>query len=106
LRGREHPSGAFRCLAANWRLSGRLSPTSNGAFSFPQQEILEHEISFPTGKQAAAGAARQRAVNSFWSGFAFDQLIERVAVRTRERIERCRPVRSHDTPPTRAILDC
>jgi hypothetical protein len=49
-----------------------------------QQEILDHKFAFAPGKQATAGAACYLAINGFRTGFGFDDLIERVAVRATE----------------------
>jgi hypothetical protein len=85
------------------RLSGKLYPMAGhagqlhpnpslNAGSFTQQEILHDEFAFAPLKRAATSTAgyfrRLRA------GFDFDDLIERVTVRTIKELSAC----SHDTP--------
>jgi hypothetical protein len=73
------------------------------ARSLPQEEILEHELAFPSGKRAAASTARYPAIIRLRSGFDFDDLIERIAVRAREWIERRWPA-AHGYVPIRTGL--
>jgi hypothetical protein len=51
-----------------------------GSRRVPQQEILDHKLTFATGKRTTAGAARNLAIDCFRSGFDFDDLIQRIAV--------------------------
>jgi hypothetical protein len=47
----------------------------------PQQKILVHEPPHASGKRCATIAAGYLAVFGFWTGFCFDEFIERVAAR-------------------------
>jgi hypothetical protein len=64
--------------------------------SVPQQEILDHKLTFTIRERTTAGAARYLAIECFRSGFDFDDLIQRIAVRAMERSLAC----NHDTPPS------
>jgi hypothetical protein len=65
-----------------------------------QQEIFEHELVVAARKRRAAGSAAQLPIVRFRSGFDFDDVVERLAVRARERIRRRRPSRRHTRPHT------
>lgn len=65
-----------------------------GSGRVPQQEILDHKLTFATGKRTTAGAARNLAIDCFRSGFDFDDLIRRIAVWAMERWLAC----NHDRP--------
>jgi hypothetical protein len=56
---------------------------------FPQKEILQDELPIAGGKRSAANSARYITVNGLWSGFGFDDLIKRVAMRALEMDCRC-----------------
>jgi hypothetical protein len=66
-----------------------------GSRGVPQQEILDHKLSFTTGKGTTADAACYLAIDCFRSGFDFDDLIQRIAVWAMECSLSC----NHDTPP-------
>ena len=77
------------------------TPRFFGAAGLSQQEVLEDELAFRTRQRRFARPTRYLAVNSLWSGFHFDQLIERIAVWARKRM----------TPPASrhvgsSLLDC
>jgi hypothetical protein len=67
--------------------------------AFSQEEVFENKVSFPRHQRAAAGAARYLAIVRLRTGFDFDDLVQRIAVRAGERIERRRSAGSHDDAP-------
>jgi hypothetical protein len=75
-------TGAFSFMPNN-------APTSRffGATGLSQQEVLEDELAFASGKRSSAGEARQFSKRRLWTCFDFDDLIECLAVRTSEGIE-------------------
>jgi len=88
-------SAAVGCLIRESQLSAatRLSRPL-------QQEIFEHELVVTARKRRAAGSAAQLPIVRLRSGFDFDDVVERLAVRARERIRRRRPSRRHTRPHT------
>ena len=68
--------------------------------SISQQEILDHKFAFATRKRTTAGAARYLTVDGFRTGFDFDDLIKRIAVRTVES----RPASRHKRPHTDFLI--
>jgi hypothetical protein len=78
----------------------RLSPSLNAA-GVAQQEILYDELAIAGSQRPATDAAGYRAINRFRSGFDFDNMIERIAVRT---MERGWFAGDHDTPPTEILI--
>jgi hypothetical protein len=72
-------------------------PRFLSASCLTQQEVFNHELAISTGKRRTANTAMHFIGEALRSGFDFDSLIQRLAVRTREGIERTRP--SHVTPP-------
>jgi hypothetical protein len=75
----------------------------NGPWLFPsatcfsQHEVLKNKIPFATRKWSAAGSTGYIVVNRFRPAFHFDDLIQRLAVRTRKGNERRWP--AHGTAP-------
>jgi hypothetical protein len=105
------------CCVALWRparfadcQSGGPARRSFGAIAGPfpfldspsisQQEILDHKFAFATRKRTTAGAARYLTVDGFRTGFDFDDLIKRIAVRTVES----RPASRHKRPHTDFLI--
>jgi hypothetical protein len=68
--------------------------------SISQQEILDHKFAFAPRKWATTGAARCLTVDGFRTGFDFDDLIKRIAVRTVES----RPASRHKRPHTDFLI--
>jgi hypothetical protein len=66
-----------------------------------QHEIFENKISFATRKSSAAGSTVYLAVNRLRSGFVFDDIIERIAVRARKGNVQRSPVASHVRLPVK-----
>ena len=58
--------------------------------SISQQEILDDTLAFATRKRSATGTAGWPPVDGFRTGFDFDDLIKRIAVRTVESRPACR----------------
>ena len=90
-----------RTLSSQMCPRGVLSARSRGRFHLgsrrvPQQEILDHKFAFAPRKWATTGAARCLTVDGFRTGFDFDELIKRIAVRTVES----RPAGRHKRPHT------
>jgi hypothetical protein len=71
-----------------------------GSRRVSQQEILEHELAFATGKRTTAGTARNLAIDRFRSSFDFDDLIQRIAVWAME----CSLACNHDPPPQQHLI--
>jgi hypothetical protein len=90
------PLGYLKHAARPSAVASGSPPAPTG---FAQQKILENEIPFPPGERSAASAAHYLPVRCLRPGFYFDHLIERIAGRTREGIERRRSASSHDTLP-------
>ena len=63
--------------------------------SISKQEILDHILAFATRKRSATGTAGWPPVDGFRTGFDFDDLIKRIAVRTVESRPACRHKRPH-----------
>jgi hypothetical protein len=73
-----------------------LNPTG-----VPQQKILHDELAFTSRQRSATGTAGWPAIDGFRTGFDFDDLIKRIAVRT----VKSRPASRHKRPHT-DVLDC
>ena len=102
---RQEAAGRFLYVRSRGLSSfGAIVPM--GSFPFlgsrrvPQQEILDHKLTFATGKRTTAGAARNLAIDCFRSGFDFDDLIQRIAVWAMECSLGC----NHDTPPQQHFI--
>ena len=64
-----------------------------------QEKVLQNKTVFAARERCAADSATHLLVDGLRSRFGFDQLVERSAIRARERTERRRPAASHGTPP-------
>ena len=71
-----------------------------GSRRAPRQEILDHKLTFATGKRTTSGAARNLAIDCFRSGFDFDDLIQRIAVWAME----CSLACNHHAPPQQHFI--
>ena len=67
----------------------------------PKQKILHDELAFTSRQRSATGTAGWPAIDGFRTGFDFDDLIKRIAVRT----VKSRPASRHRRPHT-DVLDC
>jgi hypothetical protein len=61
--------------------AGSLAALVHKEEHFPQQEVLENEVSFSTKKRPTASAADYLAINGLWSSLGFDNVIMRIAIR-------------------------
>jgi hypothetical protein len=52
--------------------------------SVPQQKILDNEFALAASKWSAAITAGYLAISGFWTGFDFDDVIDRLAIRAFE----------------------
>ena len=73
------------------------------AASLPQQKILHDEFAVAAREWSTTSAARYFTVSRFWTGFNFDNLVKRVAIRALEerhvsRLMAPRAARYHKTP--------
>ena len=104
LKDRKRRGGFLYVRSRGLSSFGAIVPM--GSFPFlgsrrvPQQEILDHKLTFATGKRTTAGAARNLAIDCFRSGFDFDDLIQRIAVWAMECSLGC----NHDTPPQQHFI--
>jgi hypothetical protein len=57
------------------------APRSLATAAMAQQKVFEDEVSLTPRKRGTACAARYVLKRGLWSGFDFNQLIERLAVR-------------------------
>jgi hypothetical protein len=69
------------------------------------QKVFEDKVSLTPRKRGAACAARYVLKSSLRSGLDFDDVIERLAVRASERLERRWPAARHDTPPKAPLIE-
>jgi hypothetical protein len=87
-------------LKINRRSIG-FSRTTFASYGLSQEEILQHELPFPSCKRTTADLARYLAIIRLRPSFNFDHLIERTAHRACEWIE-C--TSRHGTPPANSRL--
>ena len=64
-----------------------------------QHKVFEDKRAFATRERSTAGAACYLRLSRLRSRFDLDHVVERLAVRTRERNERRWPAASHSMPP-------
>ena len=88
-------------LKIKQRSIGLSRTVSFASYGLSQEEILQHELPFPSCKRAAASLARYLAIVGLRPSLDFDDLIKRVAVRACEWIERAS---RHGTPPNTQFL--
>jgi hypothetical protein len=85
--GRERGSARCPALLENLGWSLLIRPDA-GIARFPQKEVFEDKRPFPANERPPASATHYLAVICLGTGFDSDDLIERLAVRTCEGIER------------------
>jgi len=99
-------NGRFGSPADSRRLDNPLrSPPSSAPAAVAQQKVFEDKVSLTPRKRGAACAARYVLKSSLRSGLDFDDVIERLAVRASERLERRWPAARHDTPPKAPLIE-
>ena len=87
-------------LKINRRSIG-FSRTTFASYGLSQEEILQHELPFPSCKRTTADLARYLAIICLRPSFNFDDLIVGAAVRACEWIE-C--ASRHGTPPANSRM--
>ena len=73
-----------------------LTPRFLGAAGLSQQEVLEDELAFASWKGSSAREARHFLQRRLGTGFDFDDIIKRLAIRARKSRW---SATSHVTPP-------
>ena len=82
-------------------VAGSTAPTAR---SVAQHKVFEDKRAFATWERSTAGAACYLRLSRLRSRFDLDHVVERLAVRARERNERRWPALSHSTPPTPILI--
>src|SRR6476620_7342119 len=78
-----------------------FSRTTFASYGLSQEEILQHEVPFPSCKRTTADLALYLAIICLRPSFNFDHVIVGAAVRACEWIE-C--ASRHGTPPANSLL--